>query len=317
MSKAIIAGGVIIGVIVLAFVFGGLGIITPPPTEEMVVTMTVSDEYSSTVIPDTCDLYIYVWEGGYLSPRDAKLDLTSGDVDTVRSYKTGEKLLIKAIDPTDESYCTTYFEWIVPSPSASEIEAGKFKCNLDVLNMDDVGNDNTMDWDPAWECNNGTAIAASATVDVTNSGYDANYAYWNLFVYNDDDDTGYINSWNFEDSVKNNAYLFVDISGTGWDRFGVRAGATASFSRNNHLYLMVPLSNDDLSRDLDPGLGFVGSRDGVHQTTFTFDLTSFESGDSVTVAYGIRYYSDWDNFVNLGSWGPDTVSISESITVQY
>lgn len=317
MSKAIGAGIVIVAVLAIAFMAGGLNIITPPPSESMIVTITVTDGYSSTVIPDTSDIYIYVYEGGYLSPRDAKLDLTSGDVDTVRSYTTGETLMIKVVDPTDLSYGTVYYSWTVPSPSASEIEAGKFKCDLNVLNMDDVGNDDTMDWDPAWETNAGTAIAADAIKDVTTESWNTNYAYLNCYIYNDDDDTGYINSWNFEDDLKNNAYFFVDVSGTGWDSFAVRSGATASFSRNNHLYLMVPLSNDALSRDLDPGLGFVGDRDGVHKIGFTYDLTGFEAGDNVTISYGIRFYADWDNFVNLGSWGVDSVEIAETIYIQY
>lgn len=314
---ALIALGV--GVLILIAAVGGLqlGPIGPPISGNMVVTFTVSDPYSSTAIPDTCDLYVYVLNNGLLESRDSKLDLTSGDVDSVLSYKTGEMLKIRLYDPTDTSYCTTYWSWTVPAPSASELENAKFKCDLTMLNMDDANNDGTMDWDPAIQENNGTAIAASGTVDVTASSYNTNYAYWKIFIYNNDDDTGYTNSYNFEDDVKNNAYLFLDFSGTGWDRVSIRSGATAIFSRNNHLYAAVPLSDDALSRDLDPGAGFVGTRNGVHQIDFTFDFTASQSGDSVTLSYGIRYYSDWDNFVNLGSWGIDTGSISESITVQY
>ena len=319
MSRAVIAGVVIVALVVVATI-GGLalsGPIVTPMTGNMPVEFTVNNPYSSDAIPDTCDIYAYVWSGGLLEPRDAKLDLTSGDVDSTANYKTGEILKIKLVDPTDTSYCTTYYTWTVPSPSATEIEAGKFSCDLAMLNMDDANNDGTMDWDPAWQENNGTSIAASGTVNVTASSYTSNYAYWNLYIYNDDDDTGYTSSVNFEDGIKNNAYVFIDISGTGWDRVSIRSGVTATVSRNNHLYACVPLSDDALSRDLDAGGGFVGTRNGVHQIQMTFDFTGTQASDSITLSYGIRYFSDWDNFVNLGSWGVDSASISESITVVY
>ena len=316
MSRGIIAAVVVIAAILVVGGLAGIVVVPPAQSGNMVVTFTVTDLYSSTAIPDTCDLYVYVLEGGNLVPRDAKLDFSSGDVDSVQSYKTGETLKLKVTDPTDTSYCTTYFTWVVPSPSSSELENAKFKCDLGIVNMDDANNDGTMDWDPAIEDNNGTSIAASATVDVSNSGYDGAYAYWNFFIYNDDDDTGYMNTYNFEDQVFNNAYLFLDFSGTGWDRTSIRDGAVATFERNNHLYAMVPLTQDDLSRDNDVSAGFVGQRDGNFKVSFTMDFTAYEAGDSVTLSYGIRYYSDWYNFVERGSWGIDTVSIAESLTIQ-
>lgn len=316
MSRAIIGGIAIIAIIALA-IFGPSLAITPPVSGNMPVTFTVSDEYSSTSIPDTCDLYIYVWENGMLTPRDAKLDLTSGDVDSLKSYKTGEILKIKVVDPTDTSYCTSYFTWTVPSPSSSEIENAKFKCDLDIVNMDDANNDGTMDWDPAVEHKNGTAVTASSLLDASNSGYTTSYVYWNFHIYNDDDDTGYINSYNFEDSLKNYAYLFIDISGTGWDSVSCRSGFTNTFSQNNHRYYSVPLTDDALSRDLDTSGGFWGTRDGEYALSTTFDFSGFEAGDNVTITYNIRYYSDWDNYVDNGSWGYDSAVITETFYVQY
>lgn len=316
MSKAL--GLLVIGIVVASGIGLYFGWFQPPETTAtMTIEWAVADELSSTAVPDTADLYLYVEKDGNLVTRDSKLDFSSETIETTKKYTTGEKIYGKIVDPTDTSYCTLYFTWTVPAPNAYDLEDAKFHADVYVRNMPDSGGDATMDWDPALMMDNGTSITASSTQDVTNNSWDSDMVYITNYIYNRVDNTGYLASYNFEDERKNNAYLFMSFSGTGWDRISIRSGFDATFERNNILYGIVKLTDDDLSRDISTSGGFIGSRNGVATYDFVFDLTGFESGDSVTWTYGLYYYSDWDYFQSNGNWGPDSVSITESVTLQY
>lgn len=234
--------------------------------------------------------------------------------ESVLQYTTGQKIGFYVHDGTDTSICKYYFWDIVPLANDNNMYDNAFQ--MTIWNVD---REVTM---PMSVESGGVAIADAEIEDLTTNGWDSAYAYIDFELRPEGSDTGYKNSDNFLKGYGNNHYFMLDIADVsgatagGWSQFNVLGLNVLSFDRNDHRYICFPLSDTDVTRDLQSNGEFDPS--GLWTLNLALDLTGFAAGQNVTVTYDYIMYSDWDRFREFGNHGADTESTTDkTFHVQY
>ena len=312
MGNGIKALGVI--VVLVVAVAGGMWLLnaTPQAAEQqaatMVIDFTAIDFYAGGADAATSAVGIY-----RLVSSDHVLQetvtITGAATASSLTYTSLETIYLKLYDATDTSICTQFVPFTVPLADPSEIYGQAFQVRLNFVDKGDTAKDILIQY------HNNTAIAASATLDVTNESWDSSYAELDLEIRALNDDTGYVNTDNFIRGYGNNHYLVMSASGTGYDSFNLLTQGWQQFEKASVRYFVLALSDTDLTRDL-LGEGHYDP-DGKLAMSLVFDFTGFESGDSVTFTYEYRWYSSLTNFQDMSSWGVDAAATTETVTVQY
>jgi len=313
---SVVKGGIVavimIGLVLTAAYFGvfSIGGQNPGSPGTLPISFSALDKLAGSQDATTSAVGVYTLINGDPVLQET-VTINAANVESTRDYTSGQVLLLKLYDASDTSVCTQYQVWTVPSADASNVYNGAFRLDLNFVDRGDTAIDTYLTEF------NGTAIADAATVDCSNSGYDSAYATWTFTARQPTDDKGYVNSYNFLNGYGNYHYIVLKISGTGWDRVVPLDSGLKTFERNNIKYICFPLSDSDLTRDLqsDNSYNPLGKKD----ITVSFDLTSITSGDSVTLEYSYRYYADWENFKTTGSWGINSATspaTAETITIE-
>ena len=288
------------------YILQGLGGETDPVT--MIVDFTAMDQYLGERDADTTAIDIYrLKDSGLVKQESITLDAASHPSALV--YTSGEELYIKLYDSTDDSLCTQYLKLVVPQADPAAVYDGAFQVTLWTVDRGDTAKDILIQY------HNNTAIAASATLDVTNESWDSTYAEIDFEIRALDDDTGYWNSFNFLNEYDNKHYLVMKATGTGWDSVNLLTSGWTAYDKASARYFVKPLDNEAVSRDKQAAGQY--DPDGTFMDPMVFDFTGFESGDSVTFSYEYRWYSSWNHFQASSSWGVNTAATSESVTIQY
>jgi hypothetical protein len=241
--------------------------------------------------------------------------MNTASKETVLPYTSGDVLGFYIHDSTDVSICPQYTWVTVPLASASNIYDNAFQFTIWNVDTDDAM---TMDVE-----SDGTAIADGELEDLSTNGWDSSFAYIDFQLRPDVDDTGYVNTDNFLKGYKNNHYFILqieDVSGAGtaggWAVFNVLGANVLSFDRNDIRYICFPLSDTDLTRDLQSDGSYRPT--GLWTLNLALDLTGFASGMNVTITYDYKWDSDWDRYVKSGNYGADTNSTTdETFIIQY
>ena len=300
-------------VVIVIVIAAGLWVYTALPqgpdqqSATMVIDFTAIDGLAGSQDATTSAVQIYRFEGGKYELQET-VTMDAAAKASILTYTTGEELWFKLLDATDTSVCTQYSNFIVPFADPSEIYGQAFQVKLNFVDKGDTAKDIAITE------SNGTAIAASSTVDCSASGYDAAYATWEFDIRALDDDSGYVNTYNYLKDYENYHYLVIDASGTGWDSITLLSTAGWQvYERADTRYFVFKLSNDDLTRDLKSTGEY--DPDGRFKLTTTWDLTGITSGDSVTFNYQYMWYSSFARFQASGGWGADTAETAEVITI--
>lgn len=310
MGVGKIVAAVVILIIVAA---GGLWVYSSLPkaavgqAATMVIDFSAIDEIAGGQDAATSAVIIYKLEDGAYDLQET-VTIAAAATASLLTYTTGETLFLKLYDATDTSICTQYLTFTVPLADPSEIYGQAFQVPLKFIDKGDTAKDISITED------NGTAIASSAAVDCSASGYDAAFATWEFNLRAMDDNVGYKNTDNFLKGYSNDHYLILSATGTGWDSTVLLSDSGWTiFEKASVRYFVRQLSDTDLTRKLLSD----GSYDPVGRYTLsaTFDLTGITSGDSVTLAYEYRWYSSVAQFQAASNWGSDTAATSEFVTV--
>ena len=308
-----IAGIIVVIILIVAGVGGAWYLFNTLPGHDdeavtMIIDFTAMDVLAGSRDADTTAIDIYRMIDSELVKQES-VTLDAASKASANTYTSGEVLYIKLYDSSDTSLCTQYLELTVPKADPSWIYDGAFQIRLDTTDRGDTAKDILIQY------HNNTAIAASATLDATNESWDSEYAEIDIEVRALDDDSGYVNTANFLKGYGNYHYIVLKASGTGWDSVNMLSSGWDAYDKASARYFVIKLTNDDLTRDKQSTGEF--DPDGTFVKNLLFDLTGFEAGDSVTLAYEYRWYSCWDHFQDTSSWGTDTATTSESVTVQY
>lgn len=307
--------GKIIGFAILAIVLvgGTLFILSQMPGGNtdpvtMIIDFTAMDELLGERDADTTEIDIYrLKDAGLVKQENIVLDAASHP--SALTYTSGETLYIHLYDESDTSLCTQYLKLTVPAADPAAVYDGAFQVTLWTVDMGNTAKDILIQY------HNNTAIAASATLDVTNETWDSNYAEIDMEVRALDDDTGYWNSFNFLNEYDNNHYLVMKATGTGYDSMNLLTSGWTVFDKASARYFVKALDDNDVTRDKQAAGQY--DPDGTLALSMVWDLTGFESGDSVTLTYEYRWYSSLARLQEMSAWGVNTAATSESVTVQY
>ena len=310
MSKAKIAAVIITVIVIVA---GSLYVISHLPGGDttpvsMIIDWTAMDKYLGERDADTTEIDIYrLLESNLVKQENIVLDAANHPSALV--YTSGEELYVHLYDDSDTSLCTQYLKVVVPQADPAAVYDGAFQITLWTVDKGDTAKDILIQY------HNNTAIADSATLDVTNETWNSNYAELDFEIRALDDDSGYWSSLNFLNEYGNNHYLVMKASGTGWDSMNLLTAGWQTYDKASARYFVKALSNEDVSRDKQAAGQY--DPDGTMSFSMVWDFTGIESGDSVTLAYEYRWYSCWDRFQSMSNWGVNTAATSESVTVQY
>jgi hypothetical protein len=292
MGKGLIIAVALIAIIGVGAYVGLLNIgIGQPPTDTMVVAFSAVDKLLGSQDAATTAVILYRMVDGALVTQET-VTMNAASVSSTLYYTTGELLYLKLYDATDTSLCTQYLQWTVPSASPADIQASKFHCTLWTTDKGDTSKSLTV------TASNGTAV--SVTTDCSASSYNTNYANWELKARALNDDSGYVNTYNFVNGYKNNHYMVVQVSGTGWDRVRF-VNAYDSFERNNIHYIVIVLDDNAVTRDKQSDGSY--NPTGIVSKDLTLDLTAITTSDDVSLVFSYRWYADWDYFKTSGNWG--------------
>ncbi|MFW9849448.1 MAG: hypothetical protein ACFFF4_09915 [Candidatus Thorarchaeota archaeon] len=309
MGKGKIIGILIALVVIVAGAVYVISIVSPGDPATLTIKFSAMDTLAGEQDATTSAVDIYRLVDGNLVKQET-VTMSTLLKESGLSYTSGEQLYFKLYDGTDTSVCTQYLKWTVPFATPADVYAGYFKCDLQFIDKGDTAKDILIKY------HNNTAISASGTVDVTNNSFDSNYAEIDIEVRALNDDSGYKNTFNFLKGYDNDHYLIFKASGTGWDSVNLLTGTGWQvYDKASARYFVYSLDDDDLTRDKQSDGSY--NPDGTFVTSLVFDLTGFESGDSVTLAYEYRWYGSFEHFKSSSAWGTDTSSTAESVTVQY
>ena len=305
-----------VGVIVLlvAAVAGGMWLLdaTPQAAEQqaatMVIDFTAIDFYAGGQDAATSAVGIYRQVGSDYVLQET-VTIAAVSTASALTYTSLETIYLKMYDATDTSICTQYVSFIVPLADPSEIYGQAFQVRLNYVDKGDTAKDILIQY------HNNTAIADSATIDVTNDSFDTDYAEIDIEIRALDDDCGYINTDNFLNNYGNNHYIVMSASGTGYDSFNLLTSGWTVFEKASVRYFVKALSDTDLTRDKLAEGDY--NPDGSLALSLTFDFTGFAVSDSVTFTYEYRWYASLTNFQDMSAWGLNTAATTESVTVQY
>ena len=233
---------------------------------------------------------------------------------SVLQYTTDDRLGLYIYDATDVSICEQYIWITVPLASAAEVYGQAFQYT--VWNVD---REETI---PMSITEDGVDVADDAIKDASTDGWTTAYAYIDLELRPASDDMGYVNTENFLRGYGNNHYFMLDIydvSGStlgGWFCFNILGGGYTTLDRNDHRYYCWALSDTDIERNLLSTGVYLPT--GLWQLNLAIDLTSFSTGNNITIDYDYIMYADWDHFVSGGSWGADVeLTGAETFFIQY
>lgn len=316
------AGKIVAVIVILVIVGAGvIFVVNMLPGEvepdTMTIKFTATDVLAGSTDAATSAVIIYrLMDGKYV--QQETVTMTAAQTESTLTYTTGEILWLKAYDASDTSVCTQYLKWTVPQGTPAQMYDGSFQCALHFV---DRGN---SAYDILIKYHNNTAIASSATLDVTTESWDSTYAEIDFELRNLNTDAGYRNTHNFLKGYDNNHYIVFSASGTGYDSVNFLTTTTpygplvGSYERGSVFYWVVALQSEAIDRDQQSGGEF--DPDGVLHIPLTLDLTGFASGDSVTFTYTYKYYASWDLFQKTGNWGTDAAdnpASAETVTIQY
>ena len=305
----------IIGIICIA---GGLYVYSIAPVAEpgthatLVIDFTPMDRLAGSQDAATSAVQIY-------SPDKVLLETVTMDAASkasVLQYTTGDVIGLYIYDATDVSICEQYMWTTVPRASDAEVYGQAFQYT--VWNVDREVSI------PMSVTEDGVDVADADKKDLTTDGWNTAFAYIDFDMRPESDNMGYVNTENFLRGYGNNHYFVLDIYDTGfsgdvaggWFCFNILGGGYSTLDRNDHRYYVWALSDSDIERNLQSD----GTYDptGLWQLNLAIDLTSFSTGNNITIDYDYIMYADWDHFVSSGSWGADVeLTGEETFHIQY
>lgn len=308
--------GLVLVILLVAGIAGGLYLFQMAPIEEpgtvatLVIDFTPMDKLAGSQDAGTSAVKLYNTDLVLLET----VTMDAASKASVLQYTTDTRLGLYIYDATDVSICEQYVWITVPLASAAEVYGQAFQYTI--WNVD---REVTM---PMTVTEDGTEVADDDVKDLTTDGWDTAYAYIDMELRPDQDNMGYVNTENFLRGYDNNHYFVLDIydvSGStlgGWFKFNILGSGFTTIDRNDHRYFCWALTDSDIERNLlSTG---VYSPTGLWTLNLAIDLTSFSSGNNITIDYDYIMYADWNRFVSSGSWGADVeLTGAETFFIQY
>ena len=251
------------------------------------IKFALSDPLAGAAIA-SANVYIY---GPDKVLKESLVTASDGTVTSALPYQSDSVIYVKV---AKTGYVTRWFTVTVPkmTPADAQSLTSNFvplqTYNLGTYTIkvtDQFGNSYTSGGSL-----NFTALGAT-TVSVT------------ITIYNTEDNSGYVSSYDYLNSINLNAVLLASTPGSSV----TVTGAGSSVMRGTTTYWISVLSDDGLTRQL---VGNQYVKPGVTSVTITFGKGSLTAGGSQAFTFTVYGYFDQNYFATNGIGGPDAVSLA-------
>jgi hypothetical protein len=251
------------------------------------IKFALSDPLAGAAI-GSANVYIY---GSDKVLKESLTTASDGTATSALPYQSDSVIYVKV---AKTGYVTRWFTVTVPkmSPADAQSLTSNFvplqTYNLGTYTIkitDQFGNSYTSGGSL-----NFTALGAT-TVSVT------------ITIYNTKDNSGYVSSYDYLNSINLNAVLLASTPGSSV----TVTGAGSSVMRGTTTYWISVLSDDGLTRQL---VGNQYVKPGVTSVTITFGKGSLTTGSSQAFTFALYGYFDQNYFATNGIGGPDAVSLA-------
>jgi hypothetical protein len=147
----------------------------------------------------------------------------------------------------------------------------------------------------------GNSYSSGGVLNFTALG--ANTVSVTVTIYNTEDNSGYVSSFDYLNNINLDAVLLAKTSGTSV----TVTGAGSSVARGTDTYWISVLSGDQLTRQL---VGQQYVKPGVASVTVTFGRGSLAHGATQSFTFDLMVYFDQGYFAQNGVGGPDAASLA-------
>jgi len=263
-----------------------------PPRDEYVdvnkpIQFALTDPLGGAAIP-SANIYIY---GSDRVLKETLVTDSTGIKTSALPYRSGEVIYVKV---AKEGYVTRWFTIVVPK--MTRVDAQSLTSNFIALQTYNLGTYTIKATDQF-----GNSYNSGGTLNFTTLG--ANTVSVTFSIYNTEDNSGYISSYDFLNGINLNAVL---LTSTGGSAVTV-SGAGNSVVRGTTTYWITVLSDDGLTRQL---VGQTYVKPGVTSVTITFNKGSLTAGSSQQFTFNVYIYFDQAYFAANGIGGPEAVSVA-------
>lgn len=220
--------------------------------------------------------------------------LITGSDGTVTSSLPYQSDTIIRVKVEKSGYVTRWFAITVPRMSPADAES--LTSNYVALQTYYLGTYTIKVTDQF-----GNSYTSGGTLNFTALG--AETVSVTFTIYNTEDNSGYISSYDFLNGINLNAAFLTSTSGSSV----TVTGAGSSVLRGTTTYWITIVDDEGLTRQL---VGNTYVKPGVTSVTITFGKGSLTSGSSQSFTFTLYVYFDQDYFATNGIGGPDATSLA-------
>jgi hypothetical protein len=263
-----------------------------PPSENLVsvnkpIKFFVNDPLAGSAIGGA-SIYVY---GSDKVLRESLTTDTDGTKTSALPYQSGTVIYVKI---AKTGYVT---RWVtVTVPMMSQADAQSLASNFVPLQTVNLGTYTIKATDQF-----GNSYSSGGTLNFTSLGVSTISVTFT--IYNTEDNSGYVSSYDIINNVNLNAAL---LASTGGSSVTVQ-GAGASVVRGTTTYWITVLNDEGLTRQL---VGNQYVKPGVTSVTITFGKGSLTKGSTQAFAFKLQGYFDQSYFAANGIGGPDAVDLA-------
>jgi len=248
---------------------------------------SLSDPLGGSAIA-SANVYIY---GTDKVLKESLTTASDGTVTSALPYQSGDTINVKV---AKSGYVTRWFSITVPKMSPADAQS--LTSNFIALQTYNLGTYTLKVTDQF-----GNTYSDGGTMNFTTLG--ASTVSVTVTLYNTEDNSGYISSFDKLNDISLNAAMVTSTAGSK----ATVSGAGSSVTRGTTSYWINVVSDDGLTRQL---VGNQYVKPGVTSVTLTFGKGSLAAGDTEAYTFTLYDYFDQSYFASNGIGGPDAASLT-------
>lgn len=269
------------------------------PTAELVsvnkpLKFSLTDPLAGAAI-GSANIYIY---GPDKVLRETLTTASDGTVVSALPYASDTTIYVKVVK---SGYVTRWFTITVPKMTPADAES--LTSNYIALQTVNLGTYTIKAVDQF-----GNTYASGGSLNFTALG--ASTVSVTFTIYNTEDNSGYVSSYDFINGINLNAVFQTSTGGSSV----VVNGAGNSVQRGTTTYWLTVLSDDGLTRQI---IGQTYVKPGQTSVVITFNKGALSAGQSQAFTFNLMAYFDPAYFASQGIGGPEAVTLASfSLTLR-
>lgn len=279
----------------------------PPPSTDL---MDVTRHIDWQVVDDLAgggiaSVYLYVYDADlrkFEGDGSAYKTGTDGTLESGIAYESGQVLKVQAVKSNAKAWYTV----IVPKMSKSDADTLTYN-PVTLRFFTEIGSTT----DPTFTLiHQGTSISDGGEYNKTTSG---NTRTFTFSIYNNDDNTGFIESYDPLNDINWYAVVYLKQFGTGYEDISL-TGFDGSYEKGTSMWFHKKITATGVNGISKYKVGQTYVWDGGWSFAFQGDFTGY-SGTTADWDINVYIYSDPAYREAKSSYGPDSVQLASTFDV--